>query len=94
MLMAIILFSLFIMICSELIVYQKDVKPIKQAMEQMNPSLIYLQTAYTTAQKFPLLAFRRTLIVHYLRATRPNELLLIIFIYWEKLNSGTLVLLD
>lgn len=66
MLMAIIQFSLFIMRCSEFIVYQKDVKPLKQAMEQMNPSLLSLQTAYTTAQKFPLLVCRQTLIVHFM----------------------------
>ncbi|MCM3676972.1 hypothetical protein M3699_24910 [Peribacillus simplex] len=88
MLMAIIQFSLFIMRCSEFIVYQKDVKPLKQAMEQMNPSLLSLQTAYTTAQKFPLLVCRQTLIVHFMAT-----ILVILFIYWEKLNSGTLVLL-
>lgn len=39
----IILVSLFIMICSKFIIYQKDGKPSKQALEQMNPSLFSLQ---------------------------------------------------
>jgi hypothetical protein len=92
MLMTIILSSLYIMICNEFIVYQKDVKPIKQALEQMNPTFLFLPTSYTTAQNFPLLASRRTLILHYLGATIPTVLLVILFIYGEKLNSGTLVL--
>ncbi|WHY95382.1 hypothetical protein [Peribacillus simplex] len=81
MIMTIIQSSIYIMICNEFIVYQKDIKPIKQAMEQMSPTLLFLQTSFTTAQKFPLLA------------TIPTVLLVILFIYWEKLNSGSLVLL-
>lgn len=46
MLMTIILSSLYIMICNEFIVYHKDIKPIKQALE-------VLQTSYTTARKIP-----------------------------------------
>ncbi|MFE4707417.1 hypothetical protein [Peribacillus simplex] len=79
--MTIIQSSLYIMICNEFIVYQKDIKPIMQAMEQLSPTLLFLQTSYTTVQKFPLLA------------TIPTVLLVILFIYWGKLNSGTLVLL-
>ncbi|MFE4811400.1 hypothetical protein ACFQ9Y_09575 [Peribacillus simplex] len=83
MLMTIILSSLYIMICNELIVYQKDVN---STMERMNPTLLFLQASYTTAQKLRLFASRRTLILHYLVATIPSVLLVILFIYWEKLH--------
>ncbi|MFJ7682539.1 hypothetical protein [Peribacillus butanolivorans] len=61
---------------SEHLAYQKDVKPIKFALQQINPSfLASLQTAYTTAQNCLLLARRRTYIVYYLEATIPTVLL-------------------
>ena len=86
-------FSIFIMVCSEYFVYRKDVRPIRAAFEQEAPSLLSLQTAYTAAQKYPLLASRRTLFVHYFGAIIPALLISIFFIPSDLLSSELWIIL-
>ncbi|MGE7603689.1 HD domain-containing phosphohydrolase [Peribacillus sp. NPDC097675] len=85
--------SIIIMVCSEYFVYRKDVRPIRVAFEQDAPSLHTLQTAYTAAQRYPLLASRRTLFVHYFGAVIPALSISIFFILSDLLSSEFWVIL-
>lgn len=81
------------MFTCEYFVYRRDVKPIKTVFEQNDPSLLSLQTAYMTAQKYPLLASRRTLFVHYFGAAIPALLISKFFVKSDLLSSNSWILL-
>lgn len=85
--------SIIIMVCSEYLVYRKDIRPIRAAFEQDDPSLPSLQEAYTAAQKYPLLASRRTLFVHYFGAIIPALSISIFFILSDILSSEFWIIL-
>ena len=85
--------SIFIMVCIEYFVYRKDVKPIRAIFKQNAPSLLSLQAAYTVTQKYPLLAGRRTLFVHYLGAMIPALLISSFFTQSDLLSSSPWIIL-
>jgi putative nucleotidyltransferase with HDIG domain len=80
-LLLIMFISVAVMIIGELLVYRRDIRPIKMTLTSKNPSLALIEEAFHTAHRFPLLTVRRILGPHFLGISITATLLTSLFIY-------------
>jgi len=73
--------SLVVMILLELLVFFRDLKPIRQLFQEERPQPETLRRAYFQTHRFPILAVKRTLGPHLLGMSVPAMIQMVVYIY-------------